>query len=230
MVKNSKLIYMDSMTKDVARSIDRLARRELGMPTLVLMENAGRSIAEAALEMLKNPGKVVIFCGKGNNAGDGFVAARHLLSQGVDIEVYLAAEYDTIKNEARVNLDILKALGLGINEVVDRKALDRIELTECSLIIDALFGVGLSGEIRGIYRDIISLVNNSKIPVLSIDIPSGLDADTGRVLGVCIEADKTVTFVSKKPGMTIGCGPACCGQIITCDIGFPSGFFSNPSK
>lgn len=223
-------LSMDFITKEQARKIDKFAQKKLGISTLLLMENAGRATSDAALEMLKDSGKVAIFCGRGNNGGDGFVCARHLVTRGVGVGVYLAARHDDVKNEARVNLDILKALGISINEVMDRETLDKIEFKKYSLIIDALLGVGLSGEIKGIVENIISSINNSGIPVLSVDIPSGLNADTGEVLGICTVATKTITFVSKKTGMAEVNSSHYCGEILVRDIGLPWDFFSESLK
>ena len=212
---------MNPIFRKEAQNIDKIAREKFGITTLVLMENAGRSTAEIAQDMLDKAGRIAIFCGKGNNGGDGFVAARHLLSKGIDVDVYLGARYNDVKNDAKVNLDILSALGLSINELIDPDTLRKIDFSPYSLIIDAILGIGLSGKIKGIAEDIIRHINNAEALVLSIDIPSGLDADTGRILGICVEADKTITFVSSKAGMTGTNSSSYCGEIIIRDIGFP---------
>jgi len=125
-----------------------------------------------------------------------------------------------VRDEARVNLDILLKLGQKVLEVLPGM-LPRIAAGSYGLIIDALLGVGLSGEVRGVYKDIIALINGSTAPVLSVDIPSGLDATTGRVWGCCVRADTTITFVAKKKAMATKEGRRFCGSIIVADIGVP---------
>ena len=216
MVRNSKIL-----TVQEAKAIDREAQG-LGLLTLVLMENAGRAVAKEALKVLKGRKAVVIFCGKGNNGGDGFAAARHLLIKGIKPEIFLAGKPLDVKNEAGVNLQVLLKLRQKVQSIrEDNLHLVREKIQKNSLLIDALLGVGLQGEVRGIFRPLIEMINASRGYVLSVDIPSGLDADTGKVLGCCIKANKTVTFVAKKKGMTIGDGPKHCGKIIIADLGLP---------
>lgn len=207
-----------------AKALDKKAKEEFGVSTLILMENAGRQVANETLEILKRKyrHKIAIFCGKGNNGGDGFVAARHLLVTGVKPEIFLAGKINEVRNEARINLEILHRLKQKVVEV-NEKNLSKIKnkILKYDLIIDALLGVGLAGEVRGIYRDLINIINTSKAHILSIDIPSGLDATTGKILGCCVKADKTVTFVAKKRGMVIGKGPHVCGEVVLEDLGIP---------
>lgn len=206
-----------------AKALDNKAKERFGISTLVLMENAGRAVACEALKVLKNrPKRVAIFCGKGNNGGDGFVAARHLLVLGIKSNIFLAGRIKDVNNEARINLEILIKLKQKIIEV-DQKNLDIVKrkIPKYNLIIDALLGIGLYGEVRGIFRDIIDIINTSKAHILSVDIPSGLDATRGKILGCCVKADKTVTFVDKKRGMVIGDGPKYCGRVVVRDLGIP---------
>lgn len=217
MVKNSKLL-----TAKEARQIDIFARDKLGVPTLALMENAGRHIACEALKSLRQRKSVAIFCGKGNNGGDGFVACRHLLTVGIKPDIFLAGSISQVKNEAGVNLQILLKLNQRITEVKEENLIPvRKKIAHYALIIDALLGVGLSGRVRGIFRDIIEIINLSKVYILSVDIPSGLDATTGKALGCCVKADKTVTFAAKKQGMVLKEGPGYCGKVIVRDLGVP---------
>jgi len=217
MAKNSRLL-----TAKQAKAIDIKARNLFGISTLVLMENAGRAVAREAQETLKKKRSVAIFCGKGNNGGDGFVASRHLLTNGIKPEVFLAARFDDIENEAKTNLGILLKLKQKIIEVEeDNLYLVKAKISNYYLIIDSLLGVGLQGEVRGIYRDLIGIINASKSYILSVDIPSGLDATTGKILGCCVEADETVTFVAKKRGMVLGEGPKYCGRVVVADLGIP---------
>ncbi|MFH1414068.1 MAG: NAD(P)H-hydrate epimerase [Candidatus Omnitrophota bacterium] len=217
MAKSSKLI-----TAGEAKRIDAFAREKLGISTLILMENAGRAVAEEALKVLTPRKHIAIFCGKGNNGGDGFVAARHLLAQGLKPKIYLAGKIREVKNEARVNLDILLKLKQKVFEVSEENiGLVKNQVSKCGLIIDALLGVGLQGRVRGIFCDLIEVINASNSCVLSIDIPSGLDGTTGNILGCCVRADKTVTFVARKSGMIIKHANKLSGKIAVRDLGIP---------
>ncbi|MDP3732207.1 MAG: NAD(P)H-hydrate epimerase [Candidatus Omnitrophota bacterium] len=217
MAKNSKLL-----TAKETKALDIKAREIFGISTLVLMENAGRGIAEEAIKILRNKRNIAIFCGKGNNGGDGFVAARHLVTCGIKPDIFLAGEISDVENEARINLEILLRLKQKVIEVDEENLyLVKNKVSEYTLIIDALLGVGLQGTVRGIYRDLIGIINTSGACILSVDIPSGLDATTGEVLGCCVRADKTVTFVAKKRGMVIGDGQKYCGRIVVKDLGIP---------
>lgn len=211
-----------SLSASQSKALDRKASREFGMPVILLMENAGRSVAEEACARLKNKkAPVAVFCGKGNNGGDGLCAARHLLAAGIRPYVFLAGKPSEIRNEeARLNLDILLKTKQRIIEVseVSLPALRRT-LKKCACVIDALLGVGLQGEARGMYKELIRLINASGAHVISVDIPSGLDSTTGRVLGVCVKADKTVTFIAKKKGMITGSGPSVCGKVVVVNLG-----------
>jgi len=205
-----------------AKAIDKKARELFGVSTLVLMENAGRAVAEELMRMPFREGKVAVFCGKGNNGGDGFVAARHLLLRGIKPDIFLAADIREVKNEARANLNIILKLKQKIREVrQDNLRLVKVKAIRYSLIVDALLGIGLSGQVSGMLGDLVGIINMSKAKKLAVDIPSGLDADNGRVLGCCIKADTTVTFVAKKRGMVKGAGPKYCGRIVVKDLGIP---------
>jgi NAD(P)H-hydrate epimerase len=206
------------LTAHQAKDMDRKAVEDMGISTLILMENAGRAVAVEAGKVPTNT--VAVFCGKGNNGGDGFVAVRHLLTRGIKPIVFLAGKISDARNEVKTNLEILLRLKQKIIEVDanNPQAIKR-RISNCGLIIDGLLGVGLSGEVRGVYKGLIDLINSSKAHTLSIDIPSGLDATTGRVLGSCVKANETITFVAKKRGMVVGEGPKYCGKVIVADIG-----------
>jgi len=207
------------LTAKTAKSMDLEVREKFGIPTLILMENAGRAVAYEAMKVCSK-GKIAVFCGRGNNGGDGFVAARHLLTQAVKPDVFLAGKIPQVENEAKTNLEIIQRLKIKITEISENN-LSRINIAKYALIIDALLGVGLSGEVCGIYKNLIALINSSQAYILSVDIPSGLDATTGKILGRCVKADKTVTFAAKKRGMVIAAGPKYCGKIIIADLGVP---------
>jgi len=209
------------LTASQAKSLDKKANEKFGISTLLLMENAGRSISEEALKIPQSlKGKIAIFCGTGNNGGDGFCAARHLLTAGIKPDIYLASRKGDVKNEAKANLDILLRLGQKIKEVnPGNLSLIKAGIGKYSLIIDALLGVGLKGEIRHVYQELINIINASKAYVLSVDIPSGLDANSQKAPVGCIKADKTVTFVAKKRGMVSKAGRRFCGEVLVRSIG-----------
>jgi hydroxyethylthiazole kinase-like uncharacterized protein yjeF len=208
-----------------AKSIDAELRERFGISTLALMENAGRAVAAEALRMIKGAGSVAVVCGKGNNGGDGFVCARHLMAAGLRPDVYMAGKAAEARDEAGVNLDILRRLGKKIIEAEGPEgpniSIFKRRISRYNLIVDALLGVGLRGEVRGIYKEMIERINASGVPVISVDIPSGLDADTGKILGACVKARKTVTFISGKRGMRIEQGPRMCGEIVVDTLGVP---------
>jgi hydroxyethylthiazole kinase-like uncharacterized protein yjeF len=196
------------MSRDEARAFDAWAIKTIGVPGVVLMENAGRSCAELIQEKLKhieNP-KVCIFCGTGNNGGDGFVIARHLINAGHKVIVAIFGNQGKIKGDARINLGILRAMNQAI-EQINPDAFDAEQqiqrfASDADMVIDGILGTGLTGEVRNGYKKIIETINTLKCPVLAVDIPSGLDCDTGKPLGTAVKADYTVTFASLKKGFT----------------------------
>ncbi|MGD1042255.1 MAG: NAD(P)H-hydrate epimerase [Sedimentisphaerales bacterium] len=214
------------MSRDEMRAFDAWAINELGVSGIVLMENAGRGCAQFIIETLskiKKP-KVCIFCGTGNNGGDGFVIARHLLNAGFAVTVVVCGNIAKIKNDARVNLDVLIGLGLKIErldmegtEIIDARV---TKLTnEANMIIDAIFGTGLTGTLRDEYKQLIESINELGCPILSVDIPSGLDCDTGLPLGAAIKANCTVTFVAVKKGFVFEDARPYTGDIFIASIG-----------
>jgi NAD(P)H-hydrate epimerase len=211
---------MNSITSSHARRIDEMAREKYRIPTSILMENAGRVVAAEIIRLKKR--RIAVVCGKGNNGGDGFVCARHLLIAGKKVDVFLAGNKSRVKDDARLNLDILLNLGCKINSI-DEKDLNSFKsrLGKYDLVVDAIFGVGLKGSVGGFFRGLIESINRRASFILSIDIPSGLDADSGKIRGACIRADTTVTFIAKKCGMVKADGPKYCGKITEKDIGFP---------
>jgi NAD(P)H-hydrate epimerase len=214
------------MSRDEVRAFDAWAINELGVSGIVLMENAGRSCAQFIIETLskiKKP-KVCIFCGTGNNGGDGFVIARHLLNAGFAVTVVVCGNIAKIRNDARVNLDILTGLGLKIErlnmegtEIIDARVTKLAN--EANMIIDAIFGTGLTGTLRDEYKRLIESINELGCPILSVDIPSGLDCDTGLPLGAAIKANCTVTFVAVKKGFVFENARPYTGDIFIASIG-----------
>lgn len=196
-----------------ARAIDADAAARLHLPTLLLMENAARAVAEVARTLAS---RYVVLAGAGNNGGDGLAAARHLgRDRGV---VHLLAEPDPAKApDAALQLRILRAAGWPI--VVG--ALPELEAHAGACWIDGLFGTGLDRPLVGAARAWVEAFDRAVGPKVCIDVPSGLHGDTGEVLGACCRADVTVTFVAKKRGMLLGEGPRRCGRIVVAGLGLP---------
>lgn len=215
-------------TRDQIRELDRAAIEDYGIPGLVLMENAGRACARAAGEMLGGTAgkKVTILCGRGNNGGDGYVVARHLSNWGADVEVLLVAEMaDALarEGEAATNLRIILSMGVPVREVPAADEVARAIGDRCDsdLIVDALLGTGVRGEVKEPFRSAIQAVNDCQCPVLAIDVPSGLDCDTGRALGIAVRADRTVTFVLNKVGFAKPGARQYTGAVEVAEISIP---------
>ena len=206
-------------TAEQVREFDRRAVQEFGVPSIELMENAGRHVFEAARGLLADVdgNRVAVIAGRGNNGGDGFVAARHLRDAGVDVDVYLLGDPAEVRGDAKVNLDILLKTGHQVQWI---NSASQLNLAEC-VIVDAIFGTGLKGEITGLAADAINAVNASNQPAVAVDLPSGLDADSGEIWGVCVNADCTVTFALPKIGLLTYPGAACVGNLLVGDIGIP---------
>jgi NAD(P)H-hydrate epimerase len=205
------------------RDLDRRASEEFGMPGLLLMENAGRGAAELLIS-LGIHGRVLICCGKGNNGGDGFVIARHLSNHGVSVRVLLFAKPEELSGDAAVNYGILARSHVH-QESMARPALDfgklKRELAGAEWVVDALFGTGLSGPLREPFDQVIAAINETAGRVFAVDIPSGLDCDTGQPLGPCVRADHTATFVAMKKGYANPEAARWLGKVHVVDIGVP---------
>jgi NAD(P)H-hydrate epimerase len=213
------------MSRDEVRAVDRWAINELGIPGMVLMENAGRSCAELIKEKLtgiEHP-KVCVFCGTGNNGGDGYVIARHLLNSGFEVSVVICGDRNKIKGDAKTNLDVLERLGRSVEQMnlSDPDTAGRVKAFAggADMLIDALFGTGLSGRLRDEYTRLVESVNALNCPILAVDIPSGLDCDTGQPLGAAVRADWTVTFVAVKKGFACPDAATYTGEIFVASIG-----------
>ncbi len=214
-------------SRDETREFDRHAIEDLGIPGTVLMENAGRQIADVARDMIKDVADptVLILAGRGNNGGDGFVVARHLAMDGVRADVVLLASREQVRGEAATNLEILEKMGFEVR-VLDGPP-ERIVAefeplpAAADLVVDGLLGTGTRGEIREPYAGVINAVNAAGKPVLAIDIPSGLDCDTGRPLGPTIRATRTVTMAALKAGFEQPGAAEYTGEVILADIGVP---------
>jgi ADP-dependent NAD(P)H-hydrate dehydratase / NAD(P)H-hydrate epimerase len=214
-----KIISSESMGQMEARAIG-----EFGIPGMTLMENAGKGCAEAIIASYgacQEP-RAVIFAGKGNNGGDGYVIARLLKDRGWHVAVFVLAHRDEIRGDARANLDRLAGMPLIFYPEQGGTECCRLALREATVIVDGLLGTGLKSEVAGLYAEMIGMVNDSGKPVVAVDIPSGIDASSGRVLGCAVKADMTVTFAMAKYGHLLYPGAEYCGRLRIVDIGIPS--------
>lgn len=215
---------MQTLTREQSRLVDRLAIEEYGMTGLVLMENAGRGVADVLCE-LGIAGPVVICCGKGNNAGDGFVIARHLDLRGHRVRVLLWAEISELSGDAAANFRILQKTDVPIEIFGNRHDATRLELflKDAAWIADGLLGTGARGEPRPPLDAVIDQLNAATAPKLAIDLPSGLDCDTGEAASHTIRAVETCTFVTAKPGFLVPAALPYVGRLHVLDIGQPRG-------
>jgi hydroxyethylthiazole kinase-like uncharacterized protein yjeF len=209
------------------READRYTIDDVGISSLVLMENAGRQVVaaiEAAYESQLDE-RIGILCGKGNNGGDGFVVARTLIQRGVDATVFVIGTVADVRGDARTNLDILGRLGVTVVEVADEQTweLHFSEISQCSLLVDAMFGTGLTSALAGMMETVVADINASSIPVVSIDLPSGMSAETPHLVGDCIEASMTVTLAAPKLPLVLPPGEPYAGDVVIADIGIPPG-------
>jgi len=214
-----------TFTREGLREVDRRAVEEFHIPILVLMENAGRSVAEVALRHMAKKCGALVLAGPGNNGGDGLVAARHLRNAGIAVEVLLLRPRSSYQDAAATQLAIVEAMHLPVQVLSADHAEFRDWLVESrpdDLIIDALFGTGLSRPVEGLAADVIRAVNHAEHPVLAVDIPSGLDCDTGEAVtpgGAVIEAAETVSFCGTKVGFARA--KRYTGKVTIGDIGVP---------
>ncbi len=207
------------------READRVTIEEIGIPSPVLMECAGRQVVSTLQQRFDDLPllRVAVLCGTGNNGGDGFVVARTLLQAGGDASVFLVGRVADVRGDARVNLEILGRLGHTVVEVTDEQEWDLhfSDIATCGLVVDALFGTGLSRPLEGLYETIVRDLNGSELRVVSVDVPSGLSADTADVMGEAIEADLTVTFAAPKVAHMLPPAEDRCGEVVVADIGIP---------
>ncbi len=207
------------------KDIDTRASREYGIPSIVLMENAGIRTVEVIEELLVTPaGKhIVILAGRGNNGGDGLVIARHLVNSGAQVDTFLLGTVSDLTADARVNFNILSNMKAGIFPLLAEADLDKLllSLLSCDLIVDAIYGIGFKGSLNVLESRVAQMVNWSRRPVVAVDIPSGVEADTGAVHGEAIQANHTVTFALPKIGLVLEPGKEYVGTLSVADISIP---------
>ncbi len=215
---------MKLLTAAEMRELDQKAIREVGIPSLVLMENAGRTTYQVLCrEFPYVDGEVAVLSGRGNNGGDGFVVARYLVQAGIPVAVFLLGQKEQVKGDARVNLDILAHHGLEVMEVLDESHLNPVvhQLARGGLVVDALLGTGLDKPVQGLLATLIDRVNHLRPPVLAVDMPTGLSADAGEVLGTAMAAEVTATYGWPKIGQILPPGRDYVGRLWRVDISIP---------
>jgi hydroxyethylthiazole kinase-like uncharacterized protein yjeF len=216
------------VTTEQMQDLDRRTIQACGIPGIVLMENAGRGATETLTRSFPEvrSGWVAVLAGRGNNGGDGFVIARHLMNWGIRTRAYLLTGRDNVQGDALTNLRAWLNMGGELTEILSKGNFTKIkkDLAHANLIVDAIFGTGLNSEVKGLYKDIISFINTLSQPVMAVDIPSGLDATTGKVLGTAVRADLTTTFGLAKIGQVIEPGAHYVGRLEILDIGIPQNF------
>ena len=213
---------MRSLSRKEVRAVDRCAIEEFGIPGVVLMENAGRNAADAIAEFLGDPAgkRVAVVAGAGNNGGAGFVIARHLAMRGASVTTFVAARAKKISGDAATNLAILHRLGHDVQEVVGEAlaGLGRL-LAPADVVVDAVGGTGIRGALTGDAAAAVEQINAAGRPVVAVDIPTGLDCDTGQAVGPAVRADLTVSFVSGKKGFEADSASNYTGRVVLADIG-----------
>jgi ADP-dependent NAD(P)H-hydrate dehydratase / NAD(P)H-hydrate epimerase len=210
-------------TRDEMRAVDRAASEQFGIPSLSLMENAGARATDRLLARYQaRLGRVVIVAGEGQNGGDGWVLARHLLAVGVRARCILIGQPERVRGDARANFDVLQRLGFALRALGEHNV-DELEqeLRSATLVVDALFGTGLARPLAGMHARAVELINQAGVPVCALDLPSGIDADSGQPLGSAVHADCTVTFAGLKRGLLQFPGVEHAGELFCVGIGAP---------
>ncbi len=209
---------MGPLTRQQVRAIDRYAIEQLGVPGIVLMENAGLNAAHViASHFAPIAGKtVLVVAGKGNNGGDGYIIARHLTHWGAEAIIFLACDPLAVGGDAKTNLEILHRLGLPV--VTETGAFDE-RIADADIVVDALGGTGIQGPVKSEMAHWVDRINAAGRPIVAVDIPTGLDCDTGQATGSAVEADLTVTFVAEKAGFAREGSGKYTGMVVTVDIG-----------
>jgi NAD(P)H-hydrate epimerase len=210
---------MQLYTAEQTRELDRIAIEEHGISGIRLMSRAGRAAFEILLARWPEPARLHIFCGTGNNGGDGFIVAELAADRGIPVTVYQLGDPAKIGGDALEARVRALAVGVHVSTLAEAPGLEE------GVVVDAMLGTGLSGEVRSEYAAAINLINSSPLPVMALDIPSGLCSDSGRELGVAVRADSTVTFIGCKQGLLTGAAPAHCGEITLCDLDVPAACF-----
>ncbi|MBN1419180.1 MAG: NAD(P)H-hydrate epimerase [Planctomycetes bacterium] len=212
-----------ALPREGVRELDRRTIEEFGVPGIVLMENAGQGSARWLIERIESGGArapIAVLAGTGNNGGDGFVIARHLANAGLAVEAAVVPARDRVRrgSDAETNLRIAERMGI---EIRDGAEAALAACRRAGTIVDALFGTGLDRPLRDPYPSLFEAIGGLGCPIFAVDLPSGLDANTGEVLGACLTARWTATFGVAKPGLFTGDGPARAGEVRVIPISIP---------
>ncbi|WP_366922922.1 NAD(P)H-hydrate dehydratase [Metallumcola ferriviriculae] len=216
---------MKVVTSDEMQQLDQKAIK-LGIPGVILMENAGFKVVESIQNYFGGQladKQVTIVVGKGNNGGDGLVIARHLSNSKVKVKIFLTSDPTEYSGDAATNMRIVEQMGIPVFRLEDENDLTRLNVTllYTDMVVDAIFGTGFRGSPRGLTAQVMETVNESGVPVLAVDVPSGLDASSGKIKGVCVRADITVTFALPKLGLLVEPGVGAVGKLVVADISIP---------
>ncbi len=215
---------MKVLTAAAMREADRRTMEELGLPGIVLMECAAMRTVEAVIALLPAPARVLVAAGPGNNGGDGLAAARLLQQAGYSISLWTTVPPQGYRGDAAINYEFLRHSNFAVKHILDHGALERfrMELERVDLVVDALFGTGLDRPVEGLPAGVIEAINEGTAPVLAVDLPSGVEADSGRVMGVAVQARWTVCLAFPKPGLLQHPGAGLAGEVAVGAINIPS--------
>ena len=209
------------LTRDQVRRVDQDAIHELGIPGLLLMENAARGVCDV-IHRMGQWRRLLIIAGHGNNGGDGLAVARLLAAEGISAEIYLVNAGRSLSPDAQANFDFLVRCGVSVQQPLQSEWPRILSgLTRSDLIVDALLGTGIRGTVGSPFADVIEQINGAGATVLAVDLPSGMDCDTGGACGVCVRADWTVTFVAKKWAFQFAESQSLTGHVVVRHIGLP---------
>ncbi len=214
---------MNIVTSEQMRSIDRRATERFGIPSIVLMENAAIAVVDALFEHYPDCGKVAIFCGIGQNGGDGFAIARHLENRGVVPNIFMAGDRKKLKGDVETNLRICERLAIPIYEIGESVEDAMAHASDADVVIDAIFGTGLNRPPAGLYADTIRAIAELRLPVIAVDVPSGANASSGNPFEPCIQAEVTVAFAAPKLCHVFAPAAVLCGEVVVADISIPHG-------
>lgn len=222
------------LSRAETRAADGIAATRLGLPALCLMENAGRGLADVTASEIRRYGLdgAVVVAARGNNGGDGLVAARHLRRRGIPVRILLASPPSSFgaDSESGIHLAVVRTLGIPVVDASDASSLAAAGLpAPGEVVVDAVLGTGLEGPVHGHLAEVLRWMGASGRPVVAADLPSGLDADTGALLGPAPRCVATATFLAVKRGLVTGRGPEHAGRVVVCDIGVPVDAVTVPS-
>lgn len=215
-------------TAAATRELDRVAIEEHNIPGIDLMQRAGQAAFNALLRTWPNVKKLIILCGTGNNGGDGFIIAGLAQEAGLQTDLFIAGDSSNIKGDAFKALNFALQLGLNTRPASEFSASTvGIKSNACDIVlVDALLGTGLNGDVREPFSQLINQINNSNFPILAVDIPSGLCSNTGKKLGATVKADMTMTFIGRKIGLIKNSGTELAGKLLFDDLNVPEAIYS----